>query len=360
MYQFSARGHPATRATHKNTIEFTKDLHLTVKGDCILGVGSDFSKAGLKRLVKSKRIMCELSCGTTSDSFTFYPNREFNDEHEVVIRRGTFLSERTYGTRSSKAAQDIDRKLVEAMQKDCQMKVSLRPVGLKAVLFDFDDTLEDWSGSRPRRYDECTRLAAELGLEPGEFIKRFKDIEYRFLTRERSVAKFDRTLWFGAALKSFGIEDGKLARKLCDAYWEAALSCKAMPGAQELIRSLKGKYKLGIISDSDGSRSIKLRRMKHLGLYEDFRAVITGDVIKAVKPDIRLFQLSAKRLGVRPEEILMVGDHPETDLLGAKQVGMATCWIRHGYWSDNTTKNYPYVDFVIERIADVKKVVRLL
>ena len=43
LITFKAYGHENIRATHNRTIEFTKHKELSVRGDCIIGVNSDFS-----------------------------------------------------------------------------------------------------------------------------------------------------------------------------------------------------------------------------------------------------------------------------------------------------------------------------
>ena len=48
--KFTAYGHPYITATHKNTFEFTREKHLTLKGDCIIGVNVDYTLAELQKL----------------------------------------------------------------------------------------------------------------------------------------------------------------------------------------------------------------------------------------------------------------------------------------------------------------------
>ena len=45
------------------------------------------------------------------------------------------------------------------------------------------------------------------------------------------------------------------------------------------------------------------------------------------KPDVRIFGLACERLGVPPEEVLMVGDNLEADIKGALNVGMKVVYI---------------------------------
>ncbi len=118
MITFTAFGHKNIKAGHKNTIEFTKDSHLTPQGNCILGINSDFNLKEIKDLIKGKsKLKLKIKAGSIEDELEFTPNPKFNDSKELVIRLGEFQSERTLGTRATKAAKHIKRELVEKLKQ---------------------------------------------------------------------------------------------------------------------------------------------------------------------------------------------------------------------------------------------------
>jgi putative hydrolase of the HAD superfamily len=53
------------------------------------------------------------------------------------------------------------------------------------------------------------------------------------------------------------------------------------------------------------------------------------------KPDVRIFQAAAQRLGLQPAQILHVGDDANLDVLGALNAGMQTAWVNRAdhLWS---------------------------
>ena len=60
-FEFSCYGHKNILATHKNTLEFTKDEQLSLKGDCIVGVKADYELRELKKFLKNKsNILCTI------------------------------------------------------------------------------------------------------------------------------------------------------------------------------------------------------------------------------------------------------------------------------------------------------------
>ena len=111
-YQFSAYGHPNITAKHKTTLEFTKDKNVSLKGDCIIGVNTDFEIKELKKFIqnyKSEKIHIEIKStdGKIKDEFEAELNKEFDDEREIVIRMGSFKSKRTLAINASKSASHL-------------------------------------------------------------------------------------------------------------------------------------------------------------------------------------------------------------------------------------------------------------
>ena len=127
-YTFTAYGHPNVLATHKSTLEITKDTELTKNGDCIVAVSADFSLAEVKKIIsscKDGRIKLTLSAAGISETVVANVNKDFSSEHEIVLRTGGFSSERTLGTRSDKAAWNLGKGLIEKLKQDNKIIATL-------------------------------------------------------------------------------------------------------------------------------------------------------------------------------------------------------------------------------------------
>ena len=115
-YKFTAYGHKNVMGKHKKTFEFTKDKELTLEGDCILGVKSDFDLCKLRNIVKKgKKIKMFITVDDISDSVIFEPNLDFGDAHEIVVRKSEFNSKRTLGIKADKACSDLKKELIEKL-----------------------------------------------------------------------------------------------------------------------------------------------------------------------------------------------------------------------------------------------------
>jgi hypothetical protein len=120
--KFTASGHENVLATHSNTLEFTKDTHLTKKGDCIVAVAADYALEEAKKL--RDRVKITLRCSGREESLTATINPEFSDGHEMVIRKSSFACRRTFAINAEKAAADLSRGFVELL-KDPEAKVEV-------------------------------------------------------------------------------------------------------------------------------------------------------------------------------------------------------------------------------------------
>ena len=96
-----------------------------------------------------------------------------------------------------------------------------------------------------------------------------------------------------------------------------------VPGVAEVIPRLAGRYRLGVISDVGLTPGRVLRELlRRDGLENCFQTMTFSDEVGATKPQPEVFIHTLTALGVPPAEAAHVGDLPETDLAGAKGVGM--------------------------------------
>jgi len=118
-YTFTCSGHKNILATHKTTLEFTKDKDLTEKGDCIIGINADFDLDKIKEFLNYKTITITITLENNpelTEIITCTPNLNFDDDKEIVIRLSTHDSKRTLGINSDKAAIHLNRELIKQIK----------------------------------------------------------------------------------------------------------------------------------------------------------------------------------------------------------------------------------------------------
>jgi len=102
--------------------------------------------------------------------------------------------------------------------------------------------------------------------------------------------------------------------------------CALLPGAKELLDSLKGRAQLGIITN--GFTELQQVRLEHTGLQDLFSVLVISEQVGVAKPDRAIFDFAFSQMG-HPDksEILMVGDNVHSDILGGNNAGIDTCWF---------------------------------
>lgn len=116
-------GHENIKATHKTTMEITKDDYLTPRGDCIIGIKASKSCRDIsnefKMLLKGgHKVKVTIEVDGIRDVFFGYGSSKLilKSENSIVIRKSDFIDERTILIKSEKAANDIDRRIIKKLK----------------------------------------------------------------------------------------------------------------------------------------------------------------------------------------------------------------------------------------------------
>ena len=82
-------------------------------------------------------------------------------------------------------------------------------------------------------------------------------------------------------------------------------SRRAVPGSMELIRELKKKMSIGIITN--GLAVEQKEKIRLCGVQELIDCLVVSEEVGARKPDSRIFEIALERLGAKPEQAILVG-----------------------------------------------------
>lgn len=122
------------------------------------------------------------------------------------------------------------------------------------------------------------------------------------------------------------------------------------PNAIEVLKTLKGKYRLGMITNGNG----KTQRVKiaKLGCEPYMEIMLVSGEEGIHKPDARIFQKALDLMGVGAEETVFVGDSLKFDIEGSIAVGMTPIWIH--------PDPYKTTDLPVKRIYKIEELLELL
>ncbi len=103
--------------------------------------------------------------------------------------------------------------------------------------------------------------------------------------------------------------------------------------SREVLARLAENYPLVLVSNFYGNIRVVL---EEFGLDSFFQDVVESAVVGLRKPDARIFMLGVEKLGLKPEEVCVVGDSFYKDIEPAIKVGCKTVWFTGEGWTDKT------------------------
>lgn len=131
------------------------------------------------------------------------------------------------------------------------------------------------------------------------------------------------TMYFEKIFARCGIDDRGVVEAAFSelrAYHARSNLWEVVPDAvRSTLDGLKGRYRMSVISNANGTVRDKLERV---GLAPYFDAILDSHVVGIEKPDPRIFRLALEGAGARPEASLYVGDLYHVDAVGALAAGM--------------------------------------
>jgi hypothetical protein len=123
-----ARGHENIWATHRTTIEITKEAHLSRSGDCIIAVSADKALGDLssefkKNLLKDQaRITISVEAGGVTETLSAHGSSRLILTHptDIVVRKSSYICSRTLAIHADKSACELSRDLVKKSKNNEQ------------------------------------------------------------------------------------------------------------------------------------------------------------------------------------------------------------------------------------------------
>lgn len=240
---------------------------------------------------------------------------------------------------------------------------------IRAVIFDLDDTLIDWSGQSVKwadyfypknkaMYDYLAAAGYTLPITADAFSARIRAI----LENEWAEAKKS---WRGASFvqvmrilcQELGVdpEQVNMTELLTAHNWGPFPGVQLFVDTLTVLDTLRWQgYRPGLITNSHLPMWMRDVELAHYGLLDYFPARITSGDTGYMKPHPAIFQHMAQLLDVRPEQAVFVGDRPANDIAGANQSGMISVWLNLPHLHHQLEEVEP--DFVITQLSQLPAV----
>ena len=214
---------------------------------------------------------------------------------------------------------------------------------IRAALFDFDETMIDLEAQHDAAHRAlCDAMGANYGALPESITKRSG---FRIIDDVRDFRDFFG--WSEPEEKLLTIRH----RHFVDVCRSSKLAL--LPGVERVVRELHARgIRLAITSSAMGDMIDEI--LRRFGLREFFEVIVDGDDVTRGKPDPEAYLITAKKLGVAPEECVVFEDS-HVGVLAAKAAGMTCIAVRNRrarVWQDLSAADRvldSFEDFVIPR-----------
>lgn len=177
---------------------------------------------------------------------------------------------------------------------------------IKAVFFDLGGVIVRTEFQAPRQ-----KLADRLGIDYDDLSKLIFDSESSVRASTGELSSEEHWVSVIQRLKRPDSE----RQTIRDEFFAGDIVDRTLV---EYIRSLRGKYKTGLISNAWSDLRDFILREKFADAFDEM--IISAEV-RAMKPDPKIFQIALERFGVKPKEAVFVDDF-YANIEGCEKVGM--------------------------------------
>ncbi|MFD2442495.1 HAD family hydrolase [Bacillus sp. CGMCC 1.16607] len=215
---------------------------------------------------------------------------------------------------------------------------------IKAVIFDLDGTLLNRDASVQKFIEQqYERLNDWVGHIPKErYTSRFIELDTRGYVWKDKV--------YQQLVDEFNINGVSWGFFLQDYLDNFQYSCVPFPNLIQMLETLKSKaIRLGMITNGIGQ--FQMDNIKALGIENCFDSILISEWEGIKKPNPDIFKRAMSLLHVSANESMYVGDHPENDMNGCKNIGMLGVWKKDSQWE------HVEADYIIDDLSELLLIV---
>jgi 2-haloacid dehalogenase len=216
------------------------------------------------------------------------------------------------------------------------------------ILLDLDNTILDFDTAEK---DSFKKVVKAVGLNyTDELLQQYKRIN-KFLWSTLEQGKISKKIVLNTRFSElFKLYDMNVDGKEIEILFRSHLDdCSTLiPNAESTLLKLK-KMGKEIYSASNGVYSTQIKRLTNAGIIDLFDGHFISDKIKYEKPSPHFYDFCFKNIpNIKNKSIIMVGDSPTSDIQGAVNVGIDSCFYQH----DKDVECY-YAKYTISNISQL-------
>lgn len=223
----------------------------------------------------------------------------------------------------------------------------------KGILLDIDGTIYD--------YEEAHHAALTCALQDisQELSIKLEKLEELYDEAKQdthallgeTASSHNKLIYFQKICESLNLNSLKFSLRFYNLYWDKFIgNMHFFEGVYDFLNFAK-ELKICLLSDlTVQTQLVKIDKLK---IFEFAHYLVTSEEAGREKPDQNIFLLGLKKLGLRLNEVCMIGDNFQKDIKGATSLGIKSFWFN--------PKGYPgKVDNLVTEFSDFFELKSLL
>ena len=231
---------------------------------------------------------------------------------------------------------------------------------IKAVGFDFFGTLvdakADWKACVLSMYYHLKQCGYEISDDDFMANYRATVVECRKM-RYEALREVNNCIWVADTLKRMGIEAEAYSPNIVSAVekyfslWQLTIVSEA----PIVLERLSGMFKIALVSNFTHSAFLH-RSLRKLGIEKFFDHIIDSDTVGWRKPHPKIFKHFLKLSKAKAEEAVFIGDELETDIKGAKGMGIKSVLLaRPGHVLNQQRETDVFPDYIVSSLTEFEE-----
>lgn len=233
---------------------------------------------------------------------------------------------------------------------------------LHAVFFDLNNVIEDYESFAKNSIDVCAKVCVRHGIF-SDYSVATRAVRKQLLFMKQHYGRFPyefHHLFWNALMRQHQKEKWRfdLLNTVYSDFVTSYLKKTALyPDVMPTLRWLKGKFRLGLITNGTLERCYRF--LEKFALEDYFDSILVSEETGFKKPDPFMFRYGLDEVRCPPNQALMVGDRYDTDISGAKGVGMLVCRLRRGAFKNQKHSSSEYQpDFELQSLDELRSILK--
>ena len=226
----------------------------------------------------------------------------------------------------------------------------------KLIILDLDNTIFDFTKAETVALEQTLRffripITDNLKNSYYEINSKFwKDFENKII--EVNEIKNMRFLNF-CQVNDLNVDAKKMSRLYLE---NLAKTNFLIDGSLELLEKLSQQYLLSVITN--GISFVQKARLENTKIRKYFKSIVISEDVGVSKPNPEIFDILLKNFkNIRKSSILMIGDGLSSDIAGANNAGIDSCWYNPNKITGNisikpvyTVSNYSEIEKILNEV----------